>query len=957
MGIQNFPDSASASGTGAGTLVYTFIPETNAEYVTPLLTDDAVYGLTVTGSDPSRSSGISIEIYTDNLTIPKETLTVFSESTTYYPKPITKIKIINGSYTSSANTVTTTGGRYEFNGTGNFSVLQVRKFPKTTPDRTTNDNNQLGDIQVHVERHGDWSTTGLMVTGGALQNGEDGYGWVSPRRWVGWAYNWNYSGVYRIGRNNEVGISGPATNATLHGSTSNVRTFQFKSLTSQTWTNLTPIPDEIQFYNTGDTGNNPNALTQALIYDTELVTYVMMRKRWTPIADQTLSNGQIGRFNQMFYKYTKSTNLWTLIQAYNVTTWGDPSHTQAAKMFFIASDSQGVSYLYPWQMERTSNTFFRYNLASGDRSQVTDSTVAWHEGTFVNGYFFVSPTLGIGNVDGSGSDYQVYNPLTNAWSSVAPPSRSATNGTSEPSTWFRGGTVFRYGPTQVGVIGRRTYTSNNTTPANSDRFMGPRFYVYDFSQGVGANWIDKTSDLGNWYPHIMRPSNSTPDSRFVYQPNVPDWDGRFLLINYNESGWRSRGNYDYVNTKKPKQVTLLGQTGHTRGEMSVGQYSVMAFGSLRTVESSPFVYQTPGGLDFGGETWQGYNTWGWELVYVDGRVNYGPRHFCPQNVIYNPLRGIYYASGWEYVRSRFVSTSSTTQWMRTSYIIDEKTGTYTAQNPDFYDTSGDRASIEVYSAGLAYNDVVHFKRDYDSDAWYTSNMIGYNSEGATYRNRAFTDYNWHPHIPGTNSQRTGTGLSMPADQRTFQVVAWGKGPRNIYGIPEGTLFWDGSRLWMYALKDVQAPFSGSTAARSTSNGVGRQTGWRVIYSTPSVASRTTHTYYGSSHVWRDENYAICLNSTMETYYVFDLNNLYTTEPRIISSHLPMESMEAPSNNAAQSATIGNNNNRWITNKANVGGVEIIYGHTDYTGYRSWYNDNIYLVRDYSGPATLGNDKN
>jgi hypothetical protein len=162
---------------------------------------------------------------------------------------------------------------------------------------------------------------------------------------------------------------------------------------------------------------------------------------------------------------------------------------------------------------------------------------------------------------------------------------------------------------------------------------------------------------------------------------------------------------------------------------------------------------------------------------------------------------------------------------------------------------------------------------------------------------------------------------------------------------------------MYSLRDVQAPFSGSVTARSTTNTVGRQTGFRVIYTTPSVGARTTHTYYGSSHVWRDENFAICLNSTMETYYVFDLNNLYTTEPKIIPSHLPMESSESPAASAANSATIGNNGNRWITNKANVGGVEIIYGHTDHTGYRSWYNDNIYIVRDWSGTSTLGLDKN
>ena len=179
----------------------------------------------------------------------------------------------------------------------------------------------------------------------------------------------------------------------------------------------------------------------------------------------------------------------------------------------------------------------------------------------------------------------------------------------------------------------------------------------------------------------------------------------------------------------------------------------------------------------------------------------------------------------------------------------------------------------------------------------------------------------------------------------------------MYGIPEGTLFWNGQRLIQYSQKNVQFPFSNSITARDRDETVGRHIGFRTIYTTPSVGPYTTHTYYGTPHVWRDEKRAICQNSTMETYYVFDLENLYTREPKIINSHLPIETSETPQNSAGNSATIGNNANRWQKNAANVGGVEIIYGHVDYTGYRSWYNDGIYIVRDYPVPSALLDDKN
>jgi len=977
MGIISFPDSASASGTGAGTLLYTFVPATNAEYLTPLLNDDAVYAFTVSSTDPNRNAGIAIEIYTTSTSIPAEMVTVFSDKPVTFPKAISRIKVINGSLTTDEMTSSVYGGHYENNGLSNYSTLQVRKYPKVTPDRTGTDNDAsgLGDVTVHVERGPDWSdpSTGGLGTffqGGLTRNGEDGYGWGFSRRYIAWAYNWNHTGVYRVSNNHLTGRSGPATNNQPtdggQGVTSNVKTWQYKPLNSQTWQTLAPIPNEIQYYSPTNQDENQAVVSQAHIYDTELITYVMFRKRNTPVTTQQTIAGQTGFFNQLLYGYTKSTNTWAAIGAYNIGTYGDPAHTWPHRNFFIASDSGGNTYLFPWQMDRTSNTFFRYNLTTGVRSQATDSTISWSEGTYVNGYFFVSPTTGIGNTDASATDYQVYNPLNNQWSAISPPSRTATNGTAEASTWARGGSVFRYSPTQVGVIGRRTYTSNNSQPANSDRFWGRRFWVYDFTQPVGANWIDKSADFGNYYPHIMRPSSSVDSQRFVYQPFTSDWDGRFLTILNGESTGVSRGNYEYVNAKKPKQVTLLGQTGKARGEMSVGSHSVLAFAHLGQVEVHPRTHQTPSSFDFGGETIDSRASWGMELVYVDGTIVYGPQNFCPQNVIYNPTRNVYYASGFEFVQSKWVSTTSATRWARVSYIIDEKAGvhgnaSYTFQrlDADFYGTSADRGAVEAVSAGLAYNDVIHFHRPFDGDFWYTANLaVGHSGEAGNYQEMQFANYLWDNDVPGTNTSRTTQRLTgWVATSRTWQVVQWGKGVRNQFGIPEGTLFWNGQRLVMYNQKNVQYPFSNSTTSRDFNETVARHLGFRTIYTTPSVGPYTTHTYYGTVHVWRDEHRAICQNSTMETYYVFDLDNLYTREPKIINSHLPIETSETPSNSPGNSATIGNNAGRWMKNAANVGGVEIIYGHSDHTGYRTWYNNGIYLVRDYPVPSALLDDKN
>jgi hypothetical protein len=554
----------------------------------------------------------------------------------------------------------------------------------------------------------------------------------------------------------------------------------------------------------------------------------------------------------------------------------------------------------------------------------------------------------------------VYNPLNNQWSSIAPPTRTATNGVTEAATWTRGGSVFRYSPTQVGVIGRRTYTTNAAAPGNSDRFHGRRFWLYDFTQSVGANWIDKSADLGNYYPQIMRPSREAPNGRFIYQPFTSDWDGRFLTITNGQDSYTQRGTYEYVNTKRPRQVTLLGQTGKARGEMSVGSHSVLAFGHMRQVENGPMTLQS-GNTTFtvGSETLETRTSWGMELVYVDGTVKYGPQNFCPQNVIFNPVRNVYYAAGWEYVQSKYVSTTSIAQWSRASYIIDEKGGKFEKVDNDFDRTSVDRGEIQAVSAGLAYNDVAHWMRPFDADQWTIQNLaVGHSAEIGNFQELRQANYLWDNDNPGTNTGRVTQRLSTSfQESRTHQVVEWGKGVRNQFGIPEGTLFWNGRQLLMYSQKQVQYPFSNSIGSRDINETVARHLNWRVIYTTPGASGYTTNTYYGTPHVWRDAKTAICQGTHMEGYYVFDLENLYTREPKIINSHTPLESMETPANSGANSATIGNNGNRWQKNAACVGGVEIVYGHVDNSGYRNWVNNNIYIVREFQTPSSLTLDKN
>jgi hypothetical protein len=914
MGILSFPNDTSGARSGSGELIYLFRPTSGAEYNTPLLADDGLYEISVHTAEPQRQGGITIEVYTTDLTNPVEISTVFDDSPIYYPQAITKIKILNGTYAT----------------TSDASSLKIKKYLREVPPRTGNDNDGFGDIFVHVEAHGDWTNNGT------LNQGESGYGWASPRKWVGWTYSYNMEGVYRIGRNNEV---------------TNAKTFQYKPLDSMTWTNLTPIPDEIQFHpSTPSTADN--RLTRAHMYDTENDLYVIFRCRDT----QTHAIlGNTAAYNHYLAKYNKALETWTFIGAYNISTLGDPTHTFGPQKFFIADNEGGTSFLYPWQLDRTSNTFFRYNLTTGERSSAAAGIAVWNDAVFVNGRLFCSPVNTIGNVDDATTNYSLYNPVNDSWSSVSPPQR-----TGEAITWFRGGSPFRFSETEVGIIGRRTYTTNSTAPGNTDRFWDRRIFTWDRNAPTETAWTDRSDLIGDFYPNSMRPSNAIDNERFTWQGLTSDWNARFLMLPNGESRFRTRGFYEYINVLKPKQVTVLGSTGRARGEMSVGSWSVLAFGHIRSVEQTPITFQTNNSsTTYSTETATSYATWGWELIFVDGTVKYGPQHVAPQNVIYNPKRNQYHISGWESVFSQAVSTTSVVGWTKVSYIVDEKTGISTKIWSDFYDAfSGNRALQEAYSSGLVYNDATHFYRPLDTDSFSVNSTFGWAGQGSEYRNKANgTEYRWYSNFPSTDTQRQSRVLSMASASRTNQVVWWGDGPRNVFGIPEGTVFWDGSTLRQYSWRFAQAPFSDDLAARSTNNAVGRQNGWRIIYTTPTLAAPTTHTWYGTPKVWRDDKNAICQNSSMETYYVFNKDTLTTQDPKIIQSHTPIESASTPAGTGGSSGTIGANGQRWIKNAANIAGTEIIYGHTDFDGTRAWSNDNIYIVRDYPVPSALTLDRN
>jgi hypothetical protein len=896
--------SNSDAGSGAGQVLYSFSPVSGAEYVTPLTTENTVYLLSAKFTDPQNNGSILVEIYADgNLNSPRTTATIYADRPFTYSGPINRIKVLSDAAYTRNQTFQ------------NYGILTIAKYANTTPARTNLNNDGFGDVYVHMEAHSDWQTG-------------SGYGWNDTRRWVGWAYNWDGTGVYRAGRSNEQSVK-----------------WQYKPHTSQTWQTLTSFPADIEFSGT-------DRLTRAEIYDTQNFTYVIFRLN-TTTGTQTVNNtvdnvtSYSGTWNVYLARYDKTGNSWKMLGAYNITTYGDPSHTWGPQKFFIAQDSGGNTYLYPWQRERTANSFFRYNLTTGARTQIANAANAWEDGAFVGtglvgstSLFMVSPTqTGVSGADSSAYDYQGYNPITNTWSLISAPSR-----TGEGSLWNRGGLPFRYSATEVGVIGRRTYTSNNTAPSSIDRFYGRRMWKYNVTTSV---WTDISADLGLYYPHVMRPSPNVMNNMRAYQPQSSDWNGRFLTFYGEESGMTTRGNYRYVNAKAPRQVQIIGQTGRARGEMSVGSNSVLAFGHMNSYNGVPVTFQSNTTINYGGETIDRSRTGGWEIVYLDGSIKYGPSKMHPQNVIYDPTVRGWYATGWQFAFSKWVSTTSATRWERVAYFIDEKTGEFWELSDDFYSNSADRGSQEVHSSGLAYTPGAHFIRPYSNDYWIMSNLA-MGGDGNTTFYYGLADYTWTSDVQPTDTARNQRSIANASGSpsRNNQIVAWGVGPRNVLGIPEGTLFWDGRTLRQYSFKLGQTPFTTL------------QTGWRIVYTSPNPNPQGGGQYYGSAHVWRDQNYAICPNVSADHYYVFDLQNLYTSEPKVIGSHLPNDTAIAPANTPASSTTISGNSNEYASNKACVAGVEIIYGHQDYDGVRSnWFNDTIYIVRDPMPSATLTDDKN
>jgi hypothetical protein len=906
MAIQSL--SGSGSGSDTGQVIYNFIPESGAEYNTPLSTENTIYQISAKFTDPQANGAISLELYANgNLSTAYKIITVGADRPFVFDGPINRIKIISNSAQTRNQTFS------------NYGVLTISKFAETVPARTALNNDGLGDIYVHVEAHNDWQTG-------------SGYGWNDTRRWVGWSYNYNGTGVYRAGRANQQNVK-----------------WQYKPNDSQTWQTLQNFPSDIEFSGT-------DRLTRAEIYDTELYTYVIFRLN-TTTGNQTVNNtvdnatSYSGTWNVYLARYTKSNNTWQMMGAYNITTYGDPSHTWGPQKFFIAQDSGGTSYLYSWQRERTSNSFFRYNLTSGARSQVANATNAWEDGAFIGtglvgstSLFFVSPTqTGVSGADSSVYDYQGYNPLTNTWTLISAPSR-----TGEGSLWHRGGVPFRYSPTEVAFIGRRTYTSNNTAPNNVDRFWGRRMWKYNITTAV---WTDISADLGLFYPHMMRPSPSQLNNMRAFQPQSLDWNGRFFSWYGEESGMTTRGNYQYFNAKAPRRVQIIGATGRARGAMSVGSNSICAYGHMNNFNTHPFTWQAINTTTKQDQTIEGIMTGGWEVVYVDGSVKYGPSKFRVQNGIYDPTNKKYYLSGWQHASTKYVTTTTASRWEETSYVVDEKTGEYQEQNSDFINGTGsaDRSEQTVYTSGLAYTPGAHFIRSFNDGEWVMQNIAG-GSGGDGYRGMYYglADYTWTADVQPTDTGQTRRKLAAPSgiSTRDMQVVAWGTGPRNVLGIPEGTLFWDGRTLRQYSWKTATAPFTAL------------QTGWRIVYTTPNPGPvYGTGCYYGAPNVWRDDKYAICPNVTADHYYVFDLENIYTREPKLIGSHSPIDTASTPQRVPASGTTISGNSDSYTSNKACVGGVEIIYGHHDHDGVRTFFNDNIYIVRDPLPSNSLTDDKN
>lgn len=944
MGSVVYP---STSGAGVGALTYSFAAIPGAEYDTTELNASSVYEFR------AQEEPLTVAIYAvGNLTSPIETVALAKGKAFTHNGTIARIRILNAS----------TGG----NTAGTGSTLLIIKYSSSTPSRTGSVIDGLGEVAAHTEKSTDWFTYegyGMQTSRNPMTARLDGT--ANTAAWVCWTYNSTGDGVYRFRNTPSAGQGIGTSSTTFSGIAGN---FFFKSMsnTTNTWTRLADIPLPPQSIENGTTFAEQR-LRRAVMWDTgnDLIVWF----RCVDNRTQTINSVSYTSVDTYLYIYTKATDTWAFVGAWNLGATGYNSYVDGPQMCFTHTIS-GTRFFYNWQQERSGNGFIRYNLSTGVREAITAAADVWHEGSYVNNYFLASPTQGIGNTDGGTTDYQIYDPTNNVWAKVTPPSRL-----NEASTWFRGGQIFRYNATSFGVIGRRTYSTDNAAPSNGDRYWGRRLWIYDTATQSLDRWLDKSSDMEDFYPVAMRPGNDTYGSTFIWQPVDNTWNGRFWRFRNNYGGSAlARYNHDYVDTQKPKKVDLIGAY-RPRGEMSVGLNTVLAFGFHRNPFSRAVIWASYGQntwdseirggrtssttTDTTGRARHGFETLGAELITTAGDIYPVLNDMAIVQSIYDPQMRRYYVTGFRPSRLGFVwnngnypfSTFNRSPWRQTAAWVEEDTGRFDyldynqggddtsddttrtwAQGQPFISSTENPGEISIYSNGRAYRPGVHFIRPYDSDAWEVYNIWNlFNWEyGFTQR---FVSYNW------ISSQWQGEGrnpqtytFGHDAISTSFvQVVKFGAGRLSRTGIPEGTIFWDGRSLLQYSQESGVTPFAAT------------QTGWRRLHVTSSPYWSQDTTMNRTPHVWYDGRYAICEKPDGTGYYVFDMDNL-ASEPRIISSHIPINSRPTPLYQTGNSGTIGNNWSAFSYNKACLGGVEIIAGGSESDGIRTWRNPNYFIVR-------------
>ena len=945
MGSVVYP---STSGQGVGSLTYSFAAVPGAEYDTTELNASGVYEFR------AQEEPLTVAIYAvGSLTSPVETVALTKGKTFTHNGTIARIRILNS----------TTGGFTS--GTG--STLLIIKYSSSTPSRTGTVNDGLGDVFAHTEKNSDWFAWegyGFNTSRNPMTARLDGT--ANTAAWVCWTYDAEGAGVYRFRNTPSAGQGIGTSSTTFSGIAGN---FFYKALnnTTNTWTRLADLPLPPQSTENGTTFSEQR-LRRAVMWDTG--NDIIVWFRCVDNRTQTINAVTYTSVDSYIYIYTKATDSWAFVGAWNLGATGYNSYTDGPQMSFIHTIG-GVRYWYNWQQERSGNGFIRYNLATGVREAITAAADVWNEGAYVNNYFLASPTQGIGATDGGTTDYQIYDPTNNVWAKVTPPSRL-----NEASTWFRGGQIFRYNSTSFGVIGRRTYTgTNNTAPSNTDRFWGRRLWIYDTATQSLDRWLDKSEDMADFYPLTMRPGNDTYGSTFIWQPSGSTWNGRFWRFRNNYGGSAlARYNHDYVDTQRPKRVEMIGAY-RPRGEMCVGLNTVLAFGFHRNPFAVPVIWASYGQQVWDSEVRGGrttgttydstsknrhaFETWGAELISTAGDVYPVLDDMAIVQGIYDPQMRRYYLTGFKPSRLGFLwndgnyefATYNQSPWRQVSAIVEEDTGrfwymdynqtgdeiggagtrTWNAGQPGT-SSSSNPGELSINANGRAFRPGAHFIRPYDANHWEVYNLWNlFNWEyGFTQR---FTSYNW------VSSQWQGDGRIPQTytfqhdaiDNRYVQIVKFGSGRVERTGIPGGTIFWDGRTLVQYSQESGVAPF---TAA---------QTGWRRLHSTSSPYWTGDTTMLRTPHVWFDGRYAICEKPDGTGYYVFDMDNL-ASEPRIIPSHIPMNSRSTPLYQVANSVDIGNNWSNFSYNKACLGGVEIIAGGSESDGVRTWRNNVYFLVR-------------